>query len=114
PTTRFAEAKCSGCHTTGFEFYEDPAANHWKARGNGELGISCERCHGRNTNKTSSDLAFLQGFRPGDVDMTTRVRFWDYSATANQDENKYFYRNDWAKRNRQQWQPRASTSTKQR
>jgi predicted CXXCH cytochrome family protein len=151
PRARFAEAKCSGCHTTGFEFYKDPAANHWKARGTGELGISCERCHGpgsrhvseanaakargesvkagattivhplkdltalqqtelcgqchgRNTNKTSIDLAFPQDFRPGDVDMTTRVRFWNYSATANPNENKYFYPNDWAKRNRQQWQ----------
>ncbi|MBI4742759.1 MAG: ammonia-forming cytochrome c nitrite reductase subunit c552 [Betaproteobacteria bacterium] len=151
PKNRFAEAKCSGCHTTGFEFYKDAAAGHWKARGNGELGITCERCHGpagkhvaeaeeaktsgkklvpeattivhplkdlnalqqtqvcaqchgRNTNKKISDISFQQGFLPGDVDMTSRSRFWNYSGTSNPDEYKYFWPNDWAKRNRQQWQ----------
>ncbi len=151
PKGRFAEAKCSGCHTTGFEFYKDVAAGHWKAKGKGELGIACERCHGpaskhvaeaqeaktsgkklapeattivhplkdlnalqqtqvcatchgRNTNKKISDLSFQQGFLPGDVDMTTRARFWSYSGTSNPDEYKYFWPNDWAKRNRQQWQ----------
>ncbi len=151
PKGRFAEAKCSGCHTTGFEFYKDAPAGHWKARGNGELGIACERCHGpagkhldeakaakagnatlaadkttiihplkdlsalqqtelcgqchgRNTNKKISDLSFQQGFLPGDVDMTDRSRFWNYSGTSNPDEYRYFWPNDWAKRNRQQWQ----------
>ncbi len=153
PKGRFAEAKCSGCHTTGFEFYKDAAAGHWKAKeiGKGELGIACERCHGpasthvaeaeaakasgkpldpaattivhplkdlspmqqtqvcaqchgRNTNKTISDIAFQQGFLPGDVDMTSRSRFWSYSGTSNPDESKYFYPNDWGKRNRQQYQ----------
>lgn len=151
PKGRFAEAKCSGCHTTGFEFYKDATAGHWKAKGNGELGIACERCHGpagkhvaeaetakaagtklapdattivhplkdltalqqtqvcaqchgRNANKKISDLSFQQGFLPGDVDMTSRARFWSYSGTSNPDEYKYFYPNDWAKRNRQQWQ----------
>lgn len=149
--SRVAEAKCSGCHTTGYEFYKDAAAGHWKARGQGELGIACERCHGpaskhvaeaeqakaggkklaadattivhplkdlsplqqtqvcaqchgRNGNKTVPDLAFQQGFLPGDIDMTTRSRFWSYSGTSNPDEYKYFWPNDWAKRNRQQWQ----------
>lgn len=153
PKNRFAEAKCSGCHTTGFEFYKDAAAGHWKAKDNGksELGIACERCHGpaskhvaeaeaakasgkpldplattiahplkdlstaqqtqvcaqchgRNTNKKISDIAFQQGFLPGDVDMTSRSRLWSYSGTSNPDESKYFYPNDWAKRNRQQFQ----------
>ncbi|MBI3069018.1 MAG: ammonia-forming cytochrome c nitrite reductase subunit c552, partial [Betaproteobacteria bacterium] len=151
PKGRFAEAKCSGCHTTGFEFYKDTAAGHWKAKGKGELGIACERCHGpaskhvaeaeaaksagnklaadattivhplkdlnplqqtqvcaqchgRNTNKKIPELSFQQGFLPGDVDMTSRSRFWSYSGTSNPDEYKYFWPNDWAKRNRQQWQ----------
>lgn len=153
PKGRFAEAKCSGCHTTGFEFYKDASAGHWKAKenGKGELGIACERCHGpaskhvteaeaakaagkpldpaattivhplkdlgtlqqtqvcaqchgRNSNKKISDISFQQGFLPGDVDMTSRSRFWSYSGTSNPDEYKYFWPNDWAKRNRQQWQ----------
>ena len=153
PKGRFAEAKCSGCHTTGYDFYKDAQAGHWKAKANGvgELGIACERCHGpaskhvaeaeaaklagkaldpvattivhplkdlnamqqtqvcaqchgRNANKKVSELSFQQGFLPGDVDMTSRSRFWSYSGTANPDEYKYFWPNDWAKRNRQQWQ----------
>lgn len=64
----------------------------------------CAQCHGRNGNKTVPDLAFQQGFLPGDIDMTTRLRFWSYSGTSNPDEYKYFWPNDWAKRNRQQWQ----------
>lgn len=153
PKKRFAEQKCANCHTTGFEFYEDVAAGHWKAReiGKAEIGIGCERCHGpaskhvaeaetakaagkaldpaattivhplkdltplqqtqvcaqchgRNTNKTNPAIAFQQGFLPGDVDMTSRARFWSYSGTSDPGEYKYFWRNDWAKLNRQQWQ----------
>ena len=64
----------------------------------------CGQCHGRGTNKTISDLAFPLGFRPGDRDITDRHRFWSYSGSSSPDEYKYFYPNDWAKRNRQQWQ----------
>jgi len=152
PTGRFAEAKCSGCHTTGNDFYKD-AAGIWKVKANGksEMAVACERCHGpasrhvaeaeaakasgrklapesttivhplkdlnslqqlelcaqchgRHANKEIPDLAFQLGFRPGDVDMTTRGRFWNYSSTPKHAENKYFWPNDWAKRNRQQWQ----------
>ena len=49
PVGRFAEAKCMGCHTTGFEFVPPdppPAGQHWTMQGNGELAIGCERCHG--------------------------------------------------------------------
>jgi hypothetical protein len=46
PLSRVAEAKCNGCHTTGFEFVKDKATNVWKGRGNGEPGITCEKCHG--------------------------------------------------------------------
>lgn len=153
PKNRFAEAKCSGCHTTGNDFYKDEAAGHWKVKPNGksEMAVACERCHGpaskhvaeaeeakasgkklapeattivhplkdlnslqqtelcaqchgRHSNKTIPDLAFQTGFRPGDVDMTTRGRFWNYSGTPNPEENYYFWPNDWSKRNRQQWQ----------
>jgi predicted CXXCH cytochrome family protein len=151
PTHRFAEAKCNGCHTTGFDTVRDEATGVWKSRGNGELGIACEKCHGpgsrhvqeandakakglalrpeattivhplkdltplqqtelcgqchgRNTNKTLTDLPFPVGFLPGDVDMTSRVRFWSYSGTNVPGEYAYFWPNDWASRNRQQWQ----------
>jgi formate-dependent nitrite reductase cytochrome c552 subunit len=49
PVGRFAEAKCMGCHTTGFEFVAPdpaPASQHWKMQGAGELAVGCERCHG--------------------------------------------------------------------
>jgi cytochrome c554/c'-like protein len=49
PVARFAEPKCMGCHTTGFEFVPPdppPANQHWKMQGAGELAIGCERCHG--------------------------------------------------------------------
>lgn len=157
PLGRVAEAKCSGCHTTGFDFVKDKQTNVWKATGNGELGIACEKCHGpgskhvaeanaakakgeqikagattivhplkdltalqqtqvcaqchgRNTNKTVSDLSFQVGFLPGDIDMTSRARFWSYSGTSNPDEYRYFWPNDWAKRNRQQWQDFAKSA----
>jgi predicted CXXCH cytochrome family protein len=64
----------------------------------------CGQCHGRSTHKTQLELAFQTGFRPGDIDMTSRVRFWNYSSTPNPAEYSYFYANDWARRNRQQWQ----------
>jgi hypothetical protein len=49
PVARFAEQKCMGCHTTGFEFAPigvPPATVHWSMKGNGELAVGCERCHG--------------------------------------------------------------------
>jgi formate-dependent nitrite reductase cytochrome c552 subunit len=49
PIARFAEPKCMGCHTTGFEFVPPdppPASQHWKMQGAGEMAIGCERCHG--------------------------------------------------------------------
>jgi predicted CXXCH cytochrome family protein len=153
PKFRFAESKCSGCHTTGYDFYKDEAANHWKVKenGKGEMAVACERCHGpaskhvaeaetakasgkklapeattivhplkdlnslqqtelcgqchgRHGNKKTPELAFQTGYLPGDVDMTSRGRFWSHSGTSNPEEYKYFWPNDWAKRNRQQWQ----------
>ncbi len=155
PGPRMAEAKCQGCHTTGFEYYKDAQSGLWKSRphqgGVAELGVACEQCHGpaskhvqaaqaakdagkpldpkdrhivhmlkdldfnqqtqvcgqchgRGTNKQNAELAFPLGFRPGDRDMTDRHRFWSYSGSSNPDEYRYVYPNDWAKRNRQQWQ----------
>jgi len=49
PVARFAEQKCMGCHTTGFDFMPvgtPPASAHWNMKGNGELAVGCERCHG--------------------------------------------------------------------
>lgn len=46
PMSRVAEAKCNGCHTTGYEFVKDKATNIWKGVGKGELGSACEKCHG--------------------------------------------------------------------
>jgi len=57
PVARFGEAKCMGCHTTGFKFEQSAGNPHWKMVGTtpvpgqpgqqtGELAIGCERCHG--------------------------------------------------------------------
>ncbi len=43
---QMAETKCTGCHTTGYEFKVDATTKHWKISGNGELGVACEHCHG--------------------------------------------------------------------
>ena len=153
--SRTAEAKCQGCHTTGFEYSKNEKAGVWQSaaapEGHAELGVACEQCHGpasrhveaakaakiagkpldpanrhivhmlkdldhnqqtqvcaschgRGTNKKHSELAFPLGFRPGDRDIADRHRFWTYSGSSNPAETKYVYPNDWAKRNRQQWQ----------
>ena len=151
PKYRFAEAKCANCHNTGYDFVKDAASGVWKAKGNGELSIACEKCHGpgsrhleeakkaeksgkvlkagastivhplkdlnplqqtqicaqchgRNTNKKIKEIAFPLHFLPGDMDMTDRSMFWSYSGTHKKKQYKYFWPNDWAKRNRQQWQ----------
>jgi hypothetical protein len=57
PVARFAEAKCMGCHSTGFKIEQSAGSPHWKLVGTipvpgqpdrpvGELAIGCERCHG--------------------------------------------------------------------
>ncbi len=47
PRGRVAEAKCNGCHTTGFA-YAKGADGRWtgRAHGQGEIAIACEACHG--------------------------------------------------------------------
>ncbi len=151
PLGRFAEAKCQGCHTTGFDYEKDKRSGHWKASGNGELGVGCEKCHGpaskhvaaanqavasgtplarenlqivhglrdldhnqqtqlcgqchgRATNRSEPDLSFPRGFLPGDTNITEHLVFWSYQGNSSPAQNRYVYRNDWAKRNRQQWQ----------
>ena len=148
---RVAEAKCAGCHTTGYDFAKDASSGVWKAEGQGELGVACEKCHGpaslhvdaakqagatgklleagtstivhplkdlnplqqtqlcaqchgRGANKTIKDISFPLGFLPGDMDLTSRFTFWSYSGVHDKSQYKYFWPNDWAKRNRQQWQ----------
>jgi predicted CXXCH cytochrome family protein len=44
PMNRIAEAKCMGCHTTGFKFAK--ANGIWKRNNEGEIGVGCESCHG--------------------------------------------------------------------
>ncbi len=151
PRDRFAEAKCAGCHTTGYTYKQDPGDKHWEATGDGRLGVGCEQCHGpgskhveqakaaaekgtplasgtstivhplkdlnayqqnqicaschgRASNKKDPELSFQQGFRPGDTNMNSRVTYWSYSMNSNPNQFSYFWSNDWAKRNRQQWQ----------
>lgn len=151
PMNRVAEAKCNGCHTTGFAFAKDKETGIWKAHGKGELGVACEschgpgsrhadeadtakaagkklalgtstivnplkdlnpeqatqicaQCHGRGTNKSQTDLTFPTGFLPGDMDIASRYRFWNFSSTSAKNESDNFWSNDWAARNRQQWQ----------
>ncbi len=152
---RVAEAKCQGCHTTGYQYAKDEKTGTWKSHAaagdHAELGVGCEQCHGpaskhvevtraakaagqapdpdklhivhmlkdldfnqqtqvcgnchgRGTNKKEPELAFPLGFRPGDRDLTDRHRMWSYSGTSSPREFAYFFTNDWAKRNRQQWQ----------
>lgn len=147
---RVAEAKCAGCHTTGFTPVLDKQTRKWIAAGPYELGIGCEKCHGpgslhvkeaketeakgqrlpkaekiihplkdlntlqqnqlcaqchgRNTNKKERDLAFPVGFLPGDTNVQDLIYFWSYSGTPDPSQIRYFWPNDWAKRNRQQWQ----------
>lgn len=152
PLGRVAEAKCNGCHTTGYGYAKN-GAGVWKShmRGQAEIGVACESCHGpgsrhvdeahaakaagrplmagrtaivnpltdlnaeqasqvcgqchaRGTHKDTPELAFPTGFLPGDTDLKSRFRPWSFSGTANKSESDYFWRNDWASRNRQQYQ----------
>ena len=64
----------------------------------------CGSCHGRGTHKEATELAFQTGFLPGDTDLLSRFRLWSYSGTNNKSESAHFWPNDWAARNRQQYQ----------
>jgi predicted CXXCH cytochrome family protein len=150
PKDRVAEAKCAGCHTTGYDYVKD-AKGVWQYANEGELGVGCEKCHGpgsahvaaaevakasgrkleradlkivhglkdldhnqqnqlcaqchgRSSNRQHAEVSFPLGYLPGDLDITEKLVFWNYQSTRNPDQARYFYRNNWAKRNRQQWQ----------
>jgi predicted CXXCH cytochrome family protein len=152
PMHRVAEAKCNGCHMTGYT-YAKGSDGIWKAhmKGQGEIAIACEschgpgarhvveanvakasgkalvagrtaiinpltdlnaeqasqvcgQCHGRGTHKDTPELSFPTGFLPGDTDLKAGFRLWSYSGTNNKVESDYFWSNDWAARNRQQYQ----------
>jgi|GEM_PF-1386925 len=64
----------------------------------------CGQCHGRNTNKGERDFSFPVGFLPGDTNIQDLIYFWSYSGTPDPAQIRYFWPNDWARRNRQQWQ----------
>jgi predicted CXXCH cytochrome family protein len=72
PKARVAEAKCQGCHATGFEYYKDEKAGLWKSRpeagGQTELGISCEMCHGPASKHVQAAEAAKASGRPLDPD----------------------------------------------
>lgn len=111
---------CEACHGPGSRHVDE--ANAAKAAGtklaagastivnprndlNAEQASQvCAQCHGRGTNKDQPDLAFQTGFLPGDTDIASRLRFWSYSGTSDKKEMAHFWGNDWAAKNRQQWQ----------
>lgn len=111
---------CESCHGPGARHVEEAqtAKTAGKTLRAGETAIVnpltdltaeqatqvCAQCHGRGTHKEQTDLAFPTGFLPGDTDLTSRYRFWSHSGTNVKRESDYFWRNDWASRNRQQWQ----------
>lgn len=49
PSVQVGDAKCDGCHTTGFGATKDSATGRWT--GNyASLGVGCESCHGPGGN----------------------------------------------------------------
>ncbi len=132
------EAKCSGCHRTGFLPKIEPKTGAVTVATRGEPGIGCEACHGpgakhveskdpahtihpvkdlnasqqsqlcgrchhRGTNRLDPILSYPLGFLPGQSDLEDNVSMWHYSDPKRSKSN-HFWPNDWAKRNRQQWQ----------
>jgi predicted CXXCH cytochrome family protein len=55
---RVAEAKCSGCHTTGFKFAKENGV--WKTQDQGEIGVACESCHGPGSRHVEEATAALE------------------------------------------------------
>jgi predicted CXXCH cytochrome family protein len=132
------EAKCSGCHRTGFLPEIASAKGIVTVAAKGEPGIGCEACHGpggrhvksknpahtihpvkdlnahqqsqlcgrchhRGTNRLNPILSYPVGFLPGQSDLEDTVSMWHYTDPKRSKSN-HFWSNDWAKRNRQQWQ----------
>lgn len=107
---------CESCHGPGARHVAESDAP--KAPGAGKTSIInpltdlnaeqatqlCAQCHVRGTHKDITELSFPTGNLPGDTELTTRYRLWSFSGTNNKAESAYFWRNDWASRNRQQYQ----------
>lgn len=107
---------CESCHGPGARHVAE--SDTPKAPGAGKTSIvnpltdltaeqatqMCSQCHVRGTHKEITDLSFPTGNLPGDTELTTRYRLWSFSGTNNKTESAYFWRNDWAARNRQQYQ----------
>lgn len=135
---RSEEAKCSGCHRTGFLPRIAPSTGEVTVAAEGEPGIGCEACHGpggkhaqsknpehivhpvrdlnalqqsqlcarchhRGTNRLDPILSYPVGFLPGQSDLEDSVSMWHYTDPERSRSN-HFWPNDWAKKNRQQWQ----------
>ncbi len=49
PSVQVGDAKCDGCHTTGFVTTKDPATGRWTGT-SASLGVGCESCHGPGGN----------------------------------------------------------------
>lgn len=49
PSVQVGDAKCDGCHTTGFVATKDPANGRW-AGTYVSVGVGCELCHGPGGN----------------------------------------------------------------
>ncbi len=45
PALQVGDAKCDGCHTTGFSASKDAATGRWSGK-YASLGVGCESCHG--------------------------------------------------------------------
>jgi predicted CXXCH cytochrome family protein len=58
----------------------------------------CGQCHSRINNKQEKELFFPLEFKPGNTDLSQRVKFWTYSANR-----KNFWPNGYASKNRQQY-----------
>jgi predicted CXXCH cytochrome family protein len=114
---------CERCHGPASKHIDEAKAA--KARGETKLPNStianplkdlttfqqtqiCGQCHGRAFNKqTPEDLFFQMGFIVGDTDITDHYNYWNYSSFSLDHRSHvtdYFWHNDWAKKNRQQWQ----------
>lgn len=58
PMDRVAEAKCDGCHSTGFTFAKDKGI--WKGSQAGEMVVACESCHGPGSRHVEEGIAALR------------------------------------------------------
>jgi predicted CXXCH cytochrome family protein len=64
----------------------------------------CGQCHGRGASRHDRAVEFVDDFLPGDRDLVDKFLFWNFQSTRQRSEANYFYKNNWSRRNRQQWQ----------